>query len=361
MQNQVLIVDDMATNRLILREMLDDEYDIIEAENGYGAIEIVTRRRDEIAVILLDLVMPKVDGYNVLKVLHKTGYMKKIPVIIITGEDSIKTRRQCFEYKIADFVQKPFDESVIKKRIQNVIELYMYRNSIADNGVVRENTQQRQIFLLQQEIKHLGSMNESLLELIGCVGCGRSTRELGHVRRIREYTRILATQFAKSYPEYEITTDEIEMAVSASVIYDIGKIQIPDRLLLKKTRYTKEEEEMIRSHTIRGGEIIHEIKGIWKDTYRRMCYEICRHHHERFDGTGYPDGLQGDEISVFAQIVGLADTYDTLVYGNVRQEGMPPKDAYHKIISGECGSFSPKLLECFREVEETMERHQKEA
>lgn len=356
MKNKVLIVDDALMNRDILKEILKDTYDILEAEDGKTALEILDAENNEISAILLDLLMPVMDGFQVLEELNARKVIEKIPVLVISGENSTQNEQRCFELGIADFIGKPFNVHLVRKRVQNAAEHYAYRNELEAKVEEQTNVLRKAYRTLKNQAEQLMRRNQDIIEILGTVVEYRNMESGEHVKRVGEYTRILAETFMVEYPEYGLTQDKINVIVSASALHDIGKITIPDSILLKPGRLTKEEFEYMKSHTTRGCELLESMKNVLDTQYRKVSYEICRHHHERFDGKGYPDGLAGDAIPLPAQLVSVADVYDALVNERCYKDAFSPEEAFHMIVNGECGVFSPRLMEVFRKVRPEFEK-----
>ena len=307
MKNKILVVDDALMNRDILKEILKDTYDILEAEDGKSALEILDAENNEISAILLDLIMPVMDGFEVLEELNARKMIEKIPVLIISGENSTQNEQRCFELGIADFIGKPFNARLVRKRIQNAAEHYAYRNELEAKVEEQTNVLRKAYRTLKSQAEQLKRRNQDIIEILGTVVEYRNLESGEHVKRVGEYTRILAESFMVEYPEYDLTQDKIDVIVSASALHDIGKITIPDSILLKPGRLTKDEFEYMKSHTTRGCELLESMKNVLDPKYEKVSSEICRHHHERFDGKGYPDGLEGDAIPLSAQLVSVAD------------------------------------------------------
>ncbi len=348
MQNTVLVVDDMEINREILTEILGEEYRVETAEDGRMALEMIEKMQGILAVVLLDLMMPEVDGFAVLEVMQEKGWIEKIPVLIISGETSVKAERKCFDYHISDFIRKPFDNALVKKRVRNVVNLFQYQRNLEDKVQEQTTVLREQNKLLRSQADKLKKSNTNIIEILGTVVEYRDFESGEHINRVKGYTRILARRLAENYPEYGLDQDKIDIIVSASALHDVGKIAIPDNILLKPGRLTDEEFACMKTHTSRGSEILQNIRNAWDDEYGKISYQICRHHHEKFDGRGYPDGLVGDDIPIAAQIVSIADVYDALVNERVYKDAFPKEEAFRMITEGECGKFNPKLLECFR-------------
>lgn len=356
MKNKILIVDDAIMNRDILKEILKDTYDILEAEDGKAALEILDAEKYEISAILLDLIMPVMDGFEVLKELNARNMIEKIPVLIISGENSTQNEQRCFELGIADFIGKPFNARLVRKRIQNAAEHYANRNELEAKVEEQTNVLRKAYRTLKSQAEQLKRRNQDIIEILGTVVEYRNLESGEHVKRVGEYTRILAESFMVEYPEYDLTQDKIDVIVSASALHDIGKITIPDSILLKPGRLTKDEFEYMKSHTTRGCELLESMKNVLDPKYEKVSSEICRHHHERFDGKGYPDGLEGDAIPLSAQLVSVADVYDALVNERCYKDAFSPEEAFRMIVNGECGVFSPRLMEVFRKVRPQFEK-----
>lgn len=348
MKNKVLIVDDALMNRDILKEILKDTYDILEAEDGKAALEILNVEYNEISAILLDLVMPVMDGFQVLEELNARKMIEKIPVLVISGENSTQNEQRCFELGIADFIGKPFNVHLVRKRVRNAAEHYAYRNELEAKVEEQTNVLRKAYRTLKSQAEQLKRRNQDIIEILGTVVEYRNLESGEHVKRVGEYTRILAETFMMEYPEYGLTQDEINVIVSASALHDIGKITISDSILLKPGRLTKDEFEYMKSHTTRGCELLESMKNVLDPKYEKVSHEICRHHHERYDGKGYPDGLKGETIPLSAQLVSVADVYDALVNERCYKDAFSPEEAFRMIVNGECGVFSPRLMEVFR-------------
>lgn len=356
MRSKILIVDDMELNRKMLAAILEEDYPIVEAADGKKAIELLETLQNEVAVVLLDLIMPDMDGYAVLEEMGRRRWMDKIPVLVISAEARVAAERRCFELGVSDFIHKPFDNAIVRNRVRNTVELFTYKNELEEKVEEQTETLKRQNKLLAAQAARLKESNTRIIDILGTVVECRNLESGEHVKRVKGFTRILAEQAMKDYPEYELTPEKIDIIFSASALHDVGKIAIPDSILLKPGKLTKEELDIMKTHTSRGCEVLDQIRDAWDETYAGISYEICRYHHERYDGRGYPDGLKGEDIPVSAQLVGLADVYDALVSERVYRRAYPPEEAFQMIRAGECGVFSPKLLECFRHVREGFEQ-----
>lgn len=356
MRDKILIVDDVEINRELLSEILNEEYTILMAENGKEAMKILEEHHEEIAVLMLDLVMPEMDGFAVLRELDRRPWSKNIGIIIISSDNTIKTETECFDLGVSDFVHRPFDNRLVKKRVNNVVSLYQYQQELEAKVEKQTATLRKQYRLLQMQAEQLRQSRTNVIDILGTVVEYRNLESGQHIERVKGYTRLLAERLMIDYPEYGLTQKEVDVIVSASALHDIGKIAIPDSILLKPGRLTEEEFEYMKSHTTKGGEILNSIKNVWDEEYGKVSYEICRHHHERYDGRGYPDGLKGEAIPLSAQIVSIADVYDALVNERVYKSAYSKEKAFQMIVTGECGVFSPKLLDCFWNARKDFEK-----
>lgn len=347
-KKSILIVDDEELNREILGQIFEDEYNIIMASNGKEALMQLNEHMKEIVLILLDLVMPVVSGYQVLKVLNAKGIQKKIPIILVTANTDEKVMLSCYDLGAVDFILKPFNSQVIRKRGLNMIEMYLNRQKL--EAVVKK--QKRELSEKEVEIEQFqGKMIDVMSNIVEF----RNLESGLHVKRIKGLTGILAQTCMENYPEYELTRERIDLMVTASAMHDIGKIAIPDGILLKPSRLTDDERQVMMTHTTKGCEILKMLGDVQAEDQYNACYDICRHHHERYDGNGYPDGLKGEEISIEAQIVSIADVYDALVSERVYKSAFDKETAYRMICQGECGAFSEKLLNCLTLSKEAIE------
>ena len=339
-KQQILIVDDEEVNREILKEMFKDgEYNLIEAENGQEAISKL-ENHDNIVLVLLDIVMPIMDGFEVLKHMHKQELLDVIPVILITSEDALDSEDQAYSFGVADVIHKPFYPHIVKRRSRNIIDLYQHKH----NMEIRLKEQEEEI---REQEKKIRENSEYMIDTLSSVVEARSAETGEHTRRIKYFTRIMLKYLMKYYPEYGITQEQIDEICKASALHDIGKIGIPDAILLKPGRLTPEEFEVMKTHSTIGCEILEKSYRDQTSEFYRYAYDICRYHHERWDGKGYPDHLKGDEIPIYTQVVAIADVYDALVSPRVYKSAYANNIAYEMIMNGECGQFAPNVLECF--------------
>lgn len=343
-RQKILIVDDMEVNRGILENLFQDEYDIVQATNGKEAISQIEAHGD-FALILLDIIMPEMDGFGVLEYMKSKDLIQHLPVILITSETVRNSEDRAYAYGIADVIHKPFYPDIVKRRAANIIELYQNKH----NMEVRLKEQEIEILSQQKKIQ---DNNEFMIDALSSVVEFRSSETGEHIRRIKYFTRILLKYLEKYFPKYGLTKAQIDAIARASALHDIGKIGIPDAILLKPARLTPEEFEVIKTHPAIGCDILEKFRKSQSDEFYRYCYEICRWHHERWDGNGYPDHLVGDQIPISAQIVSIVDVYDALVSERVYKGVYGNSLAYQMILGGECGQFSPDVLECFQLAKE---------
>ncbi len=341
-RNSILIADDQEINREILKDIFNEQYEILEAEDGIKTIEVLEEHCEDIILIFLDLLMPGKSGLDVLAHMTEKGYMDIIPVIMITGESSAETDEKAYEYGVADIIYKPFAPKVVMRRTMNIIELYAHRADI------EQKLMQRTIELRESK-KKLERRNEFLITALSSVVEFRSLESGEHIQRVKHLTKIMLKYIRIYYPEYKLTKEKADLIVNASALHDLGKVAIPDSILLKTGRLTDEEYEEMKKHTIYGCQLLEQFReeGEVSEFYH-YCYDICRYHHERYDGKGYPDHLAGDDIPVWAQIVAIVDVFDALVSKRVYKQPFAVEEAYRMIQEGECGLFSPVMLGCFR-------------
>ncbi len=339
-RNIILIADDQEINREILKVIFEEQYGILEAADGVQAIDLIEARHEEIVLVFLDLLMPGKSGLDVLAYMTDRGYMDVIPVIMITGEATADTDEKAYEYGVSDIIYKPFAPQVVMRRTMNLIELFAHRIDIERKLEVR--TKQ-----LMESKKKLERSNEFLINALSSVVEYRSLESGEHIQRVKYLTGIMLKYVRKYYPKYQLTKDQVSLIVNASALHDLGKVAIPDSILLKPGRLTDEEFEEMKKHTTYGCELLEQFKQEETEFYR-FCYDICRYHHERFDGRGYPDHLSGDDIPIWAQVVSIVDVFDALVSKRVYKEPYAEDEAIRMINEGECGVFSPVMLDCFK-------------
>ena len=337
----ILIIDDDLFNRGILDNLFSPYYAVEEAENGRVGLDKILASPEHYCAILLDVVMPEMDGLEVLRRLNDLGYLERLPVFLITAEAVESTMREAYRLGVMDVISKPIIPYVVLRRVNSVVELFRARKRL---GAV---VQQQHSQLLDQAQKII-ELNQGMLEALSAAIEFRNGESGEHVRRIHDITKFLLTHTPLGEG---LSEEDIESISLAAVMHDVGKIAIPDAILNKPGKLTPEEYEVMKTHTIQGEHLLEKIPQL-KDhrTYRYAC-DIARHHHERWDGRGYPDGLKGEEISIWAQIVSLADVYDALSCKRVYKDAFPREKVLQMIRDGACGVFNPALLEYFFSVE----------
>lgn len=352
----VLIIEDNSLNRELLRDILEDDYDIMEAENGKDGLDIILSGRYSISAVLLDLMMPVMDGIEVLEELNKHSLLDIMPVLIVSGDSNPLTETKCLELGVFDFIKKPFVPSVAVHRISNAISLFNYKSSLEDKIEEQTVVLREQADELRKQNIRLQDINEKTIEFLSDVVEARDLESGTHVHRVKTYTRILADKLREKYPEYGLDEEKVRLISLASSTHDVGKIMISDTILLKPGKLTNEEFDIMKQHTVLGCKVLERGKSIWDEIYYNYCLQICRSHHEKYDGRGYPDGLSGDDIPVAAQIVAITDCYDALTTVRVYKPRFTHEEAYNMIMNGECGKMNPKLLDCLTEVRDVFEK-----
>ena len=342
----ILVVDDNEINRALLNAIFSDSYRIEEAENGKEAMDLLLDHGEEISAVLLDVIMPVMDGIEVLEKLNRLGWTRKIPVFLITAESANSTLKKAYSLGVMDVISKPVVPYIVERRINSVIELFRARKRLSN----QVEDQQSEILRQAQEIIKL---NQGMIEALSTAIEFRSGESGSHVRRIHDITRYLLehTELGAGFSQEEITQISL-----AAIMHDVGKIAIPDAILNKPGRLTPEEYEIMKTHTVQGGVLLEKIPQMRDHAAFRYAYDIALHHHERWDGRGYPHGLKGDEISIWSQIVSIADVYDALVSSRVYKKAFPIDQALAMIQNGECGVFNPRLVACFLEAEPGIRR-----
>ena len=342
---RILVVDDSEMNREILSEILNEEYDIIEADSGDTCIDMLRKYETGISLVLLDIVMPGMDGFGVLNYMNRHHYLEDIPVIMISSEDSAEIVRRAYEMGVSDYINRPFDAGVVHRRVYNTIKLYA--------------KQRRLITLITNQVYEKEKNNRMMVGILSQIVEFRNGESGSHVLNINIFTGMLLESLVQKTDKYNITWSERLLITTASALHDIGKIGIDDKILNKPGRLTDEEFKIMQNHTIIGASILENMGSYQDEELMKVAYQICRWHHERYDGKGYPDGLKGDEIPISAQVVSLADVYDALVSERVYKKAYSHEKAIEMIINGECGCFNPILLECLLDIQDRIKRKMK--
>jgi putative two-component system response regulator len=347
-RKSILIVDDEEMSRELLKQMFEGEYNIITAKDGKEAIQKLGQNIDTIAVVLLDLVMPVLNGFQVLQVLNAKRIVERIPVVLITAQKDTKVELSCYTLGASAVISKPFVAQVVRMQVNNIVDMHRKADEM-------ENTIQSYQAELAAQQEKLNRFYDHLLDAISNIVEFRDLETGEHVQRVRGFTRIMGQAVMELFPERELTRHKIDVIVRASALHDIGKIAIPDNILLKPGRLTEDERQVMMSHTTKGCEILSMIMDFQDEELFKACYDICRHHHERYDGGGYPDKLKGDDIPLSAQIVSVVDVYDALVSERIYKKAYDKETAYNMILTGKCGQFSPEMIKCLEYSRKALE------
>ena len=334
---RILIVDDSEMNRDMLSDMLSDDYDIVEAADGEEALSILKERVYDIDLVLLDIIMPAVDGFGVLDVMKRYHWIDNTPVIMISSETSQSYIRKAFELGVTDYIIRPFDSFIIHKRVSNTLMLY--------------RKQKKLLSALEEQVYENEKNNSMMINVLAHIVEFRNGESGMHVHHIKQLTSILLQNLIEKTDKYRLTENDILLISTASSLHDIGKISIDDKILNKPGRLTAEEFEVIKTHSIIGAEMLQDLHNTHNYPLFDKAYEICRWHHERYDGKGYPDGLKGEEIPISAQVTSLADVYDALTSNRCYKKAYSHEKAMEMILDGQCGAFNPVLLQCLKDCE----------
>lgn len=334
---RILIVDDSEMNRDMLSDMLNDDYDIVEAADGEEALSILKERVYDIDLVLLDIIMPAVDGFGVLDVMKRYHWIDNTPVIMISSETSQSYIRKAFELGVTDYILRPFDSFIIHKRVSNTLMLY--------------RKQKKLLSALEEQVYENEKNNSMMINVLAHIVEFRNGESGMHVHHIKQLTSILLQNLIEKTDKYHLTENDILLISTASSLHDIGKISIDDKILNKPGRLTAEEFEVIKTHSVIGAEMLQDLHNTHNYPLFDKAYEICRWHHERYDGKGYPDGLKGEEIPISAQVTSLADVYDALTSNRCYKKAFTHEKAMEMILDGQCGAFNPVLLQCLKDCE----------
>lgn len=344
-RQQILIVDDSQINCEILAEILKDEYRILEAANGEECINLLKQYGTGIALLLLDINMPVMDGFEVLDLMNRKHWIEDIPVIMISSEDSASYVRRAYEMGASDYISRPFDVQAVHQRVSNTIKLYA--------------KQRRLISLVTDQIREKEKNNQMMISILSQIVEFRNSESGSHVLHINIITGMLLERLMQKTDQYRLQWSDQFLITTASALHDIGKIGIDEKILNKPGKLTKEEFEIMKTHTLIGASMLKSIEMYQNEKLLQVAYQICRWHHERYDGKGYPDGLKGEEIPISAQVVAIADVYDALVGKRVYKKAFSHETAIHMILNGECGAFNPLLLECLTDIQNRLKEETK--
>ena len=334
-RQKILIVDDSEFNRDMLKEILRETYNYLEAENGNQAIQIMGENPG-IDLMLLDINMPQMNGFEVLKWMNQSRCIDETPVIMISSEDAVDTMRKAYELGITDYITRPFDSVIVKKRVQNTLGLYM--------------NQKHLINVVYDQVYEKEENNNIMIQIMSNILGSRNSESREHILHIKTATEMMLRQLVKVTDAYPLTEADIALITTASSLHDIGKIRIPEEILNKPGRLTDEEFQIMKTHSELGAAIIKDMDFPQDHRLVHTAWEICRWHHERWDGKGYPDGLKGEEIPISAQVVSIVDVYDALTSERCYKKAFDHDTAIQMILDGQCGQFNPILLMCLKEL-----------
>ncbi len=337
----MLIIDDDFINREVLKNMFASQFSFAEAENGREGLQVIEAREDDICAILLDVEMPVMDGMELLKILHTRDILSRIPVFLITSNDELETARSAYEMGVMGVINKPVVPFIAMRRVQLVVELFQARDA-------QKNRIEQQEKQLRENVVTIDTLHRNTLEALASAIEFRDVESGEHTNRIYGITKYLLRHTDMGQ---DLSAEEIENMAIGSIMHDVGKISISDLILNKPGRLTPAEFETMKTHTVKGAVLLEQLNQMQTHPSYEYAIDIARHHHERWDGKGYPDGLKGDEISVCAQVVSIADVYDALLSPRIYKRAYTPDEAKQMIAQGQCGTFNPKLVACFLQAE----------
>lgn len=339
-EGKILIVDDSYMNRETLKEILKD-YSIIEADNGHEAIELIEKHHDELALILLDIVMPEKSGFDVLKFMNEQNYIKKIPVTVISVDQDLESVEKAYQLGAIEYLTRPFLSIVVLKKVENTFNLY--------------NRQMKMTTIVNEQVYEKYKNNDMMTIILSHIVESKNGESGIHVIHIKILTRRILEALMKKTNKYHLSQDDTFLIEAASTLHDIGKISIPNEILNKPGKLTEEEKRIMQDHAVTGAKMLENLPFYKNEPLVKYAREICHYHHERYDGRGYPEGLIGDEIPISAQAVSIVDAYDALISERVYKKAIDGKTALKMIQEGKCGAFNPLLIECLSEIQLSIE------
>lgn len=341
-KQKILIVDDSEMNRALLLDILEEQYDIVEAQNGAEAISILSERWAEFSLLLLDIMMPVMDGFEVLATINQYHWSDNFAIIMISADDSPANIKRAYDLGAFDYINRPFDPAIVHRRISSTMPLYARR--------------QRLEKIIAKQIEEQEQNNKLMISILSHIVESRNGESGLHILHVNTITKYLLKRLVLYTDQYSLSKEDISLISVASSLHDIGKIAIPDEILNKPGRLTDEEFAIMKTHSMLGANILSELPAEMRDApLVKVAYEICRWHHERYDGRGYPDGLKGDDIPISAQVVAMADVYDALTSERCYKKAFTHKEALKMILEGQCGTFNPLLLQCLQGIADTLE------
>ena len=341
-KQKILIVDDSEMNRALLVDILEDQYEVVEADNGAEAMALLSKQRMDFSLLLLDIMMPEMDGFEVLSCINKYHWNNTFAIIMISADDSPTNIKRAYDLGAFDYISRPFDSTIVRRRISNTMLLYA--------------RQQRLEKIIAEQFYEQEKNNKLMISILSHIVEFRNGESGLHVRNVNTITKYLLKQLVQRTDQYPLSKADISLISTASSLHDIGKISISDAILNKPGRLTPEEFEVIKTHSAIGAKMLLELPIEQREApLVKVASEICRWHHERYDGNGYPDGLKGEEIPIAAQVVSLADVYDALISERCYKKAYSHEEALKMILEGQCGVFNPSLLLCLQEIADTLE------
>ena len=341
-KQKILIVDDSEMNRAFLVDILEEQYDVIEADNGVEAISLLSKQRSDFSLLLLDIMMPEMDGFEVLAYINKYHWNDTFAVIMISADDSPTNIKRAYDLGAFDYISRPFDSTIVQRRISNTMLLYA--------------RQQRLEKIIAEQFHEQEKNNKLMISILSHIVEFRNGESGLHILHVNTITKYLLKQLVQLTDQYSLSKADISLISTASALHDIGKISISDAILNKPGRLTAEEFEVIKTHSMVGANMLLDLPIEQQEApLVKVATEICRWHHERYDGNGYPDGLKGEEIPIAAQVVALADVYDALTSERCYKKAYSHEQALKMILEGQCGAFNPSLLLCLQEIADTLE------
>ncbi len=338
-KNRILIADDVTMNREMLAEMLSDKYDFSYASNGVEVIEALCGE-NKIDLVLLDLNMPVMNGFQVLEIFNERRWIEEIPVIIISAEDSNDFLNRAYDLGVTDYISRPFKSIVVQRRVENTLTMY--------------SNQERLVRLFNEQVYEKEKINNAMINIFSNVIENRNHESGSHTLNVQAITKLLLEHLSRLSDRYHLSESQIALISSLAALHDIGKIMIPESIINKPGKLSSEEWEIMKSHTIEGDRILSDPSLDQNSEFVKTARDIVRHHHEKYDGKGYPDGLVGDQIPISAQAVSLADAYDALTSERCYKPKFSHEKSISMILNGECGVFNPLLLECLKDVSENL-------
>lgn len=339
LKEKILIADDSEMNQMLLEEILSDKYEYVMAKDGTEAVDIL-EKNDDIDLVMLDINMPKMDGFGVLEIMNLRHWISEVPVIIISSESDVDFIRRSYDLGASDYISRPFDLTIVRRRVENTLMLYV--------------RQKRLVRLVEEQVYEREKTNNTMINILSHVIEYRNNESGQHILHVRMMTDILLRRLIEITDKYPLTETDISMIASVSALHDIGKISVPKAILNKPGKLDPEEWEIMKSHAAIGDSMLSDIGMQQSETLMNLAHEICRWHHERWDGRGYPDGLKGDEIPISAQVVAMADVYDALTSERCYKKSFDHATAIKMITNGECGAFNPLLIQCLLDVQDQL-------